>query len=388
MLSSLFNAMSLRMPGDCAAPAARSPDTAVDAVGTGQGEWTGPAQGITRLLAARSALQGAVTPLPAPSTTIDGLPGAAAATDAPPVASAACTVLPQMAPAILRELAAAASLVTARTTARGDTPDSAAMPPAPTMLAASPATAPAGSAPRAISASLPAAALDATTAPSLAATEALADAASGGSAGNAGASTTDAGSDTGAALAGVLASLSTAAGSPTPDGLAATSGPAPGMVLGHAASPAQRADGALPPISVPLDSPQWGNELASRVLTMTHEKWSEAAISVTPDELGPIEIKLRFEGDRVHLQFGATSAEAREALSSNMHRLREMLAGDGLSLGQALVGQHGAGSDRRAPAGTPNIPFAAGAAEAEPVDLPAARLRPSEARSGLLDEFA
>jgi flagellar hook-length control protein FliK len=163
-----------------------------------------------------------------------------------------------------------------------------------------------------------------------------------------------------------------------------------GAAAPAAASPPQggaqamRADGALAQIAVPFDSPQWGNELASRVVTMSREQWSQARIRVTPDELGPIEITLRFDGEKVHAQFGAVTPEAREALSSNMHRLRELLSSEGLNLGQSFVGQQGGGERRTHD--SDGFRLAADSNEVEHGMVGGAA--PVASRSGLLDEFA
>lgn len=191
---------------------------------------------------------------------------------------------------------------------------------------------------------------------------------------------------------------------PSPDGggdPAAGASPLPTAVPGAAGAPVlqtatstvasfaaavPRADGAQPPIQVPFDSPQWGNELTTRVVSLAREQFSEAEIRVTPDELGPIEVKLRFEGDRVHAQFGAISPEAREALTANLHRLREMFAGEGLNLGQAFVGHHGQDAGRRFEGQTSR---GGGSGSEGDDDVAAIAPRVSvAARRGLLDEFA
>lgn len=182
-----------------------------------------------------------------------------------------------------------------------------------------------------------------------------------------------------------------AAGSPDgPSGAMPASAPALPFTT-HVASAtgtaqaAARGDGAQPPISVPFDSPQWGNELATRVVSLAKEQFSEAQIRVTPDELGPIEVRLRFDGDRVHAQFGAISPEAREALTANLHRLREMLAGEGLNLGQAFVGHHGQDAPRRFEGQAAR----SGGGGGEDDDVSTLEVRgPATLRLGLLDEFA
>lgn len=173
---------------------------------------------------------------------------------------------------------------------------------------------------------------------------------------------------------------------PAQGAVANVAGPASfaAQVAGAAPHAPARADGGQPPITVPFDSPQWGNELATRVVSLAKEQFSEAEIRVTPDELGPIEVKLRFDGDRVHAQFGAISPEAREALTANLHRLREMLAGEGLNLGQAFVGHHGQDAARRFDG---QASRSGGGGEDE--DAPLGEVRQTTPlRRGLLDEFA
>jgi flagellar hook-length control protein FliK len=177
----------------------------------------------------------------------------------------------------------------------------------------------------------------------------------------------------------------------------ATTSPLTSSMPGGATTPAPsampvmhavRADGALPPVQAPLGSPLWGNEFASRVVAMVREDLAEAEIHVNPQDLGPIEVKIRIEGDRLHAQFGAVSAEAREALTANLHRLREMLAGDGLQLGQAFVGHHGAGTSGERGGGSPQSSTLRAESSDAPGDEPIAVRGPRGDRDALLDEFA
>jgi flagellar hook-length control protein FliK len=99
-------------------------------------------------------------------------------------------------------------------------------------------------------------------------------------------------------------------------------------------------------IDLPMTHAQWGEVFSSRVALMGKEQLSEASIQVIPPELGPVDIKLQFEGNRINAQFGVSSIEARDAVNANLHRLREMLAGEGLNLGQTFVGHQQQNADR------------------------------------------
>lgn len=173
------------------------------------------------------------------------------------------------------------------------------------------------------------------------------------------------------------------AGAPAAAGIAAASLP---FATGPATPGPARAEPGQTPIPVPFDSPQWADELATRVSSLARDQIAEAEIRVTPEDLGPIEVKLRFDGERVHAQFGAISAEAREALTANLHRLRELFAGEGLNLGQAFVGHQGDDAARRF---SDRLPQPTPSAGVEGQDDPAADAATSRvARRGLLDEFA
>jgi flagellar hook-length control protein FliK len=146
---------------------------------------------------------------------------------------------------------------------------------------------------------------------------------------------------------------------------------------------------SVPGIANSLQHPQWGAEFAQRVTLMLREQLTEADIRITPPELGPIEVKLKLDGERLHAQFVAQHAEVREVLSSNLNRLRELLAGEGLTLGQAFVGQHaqgqnGSGTFAQSGDAGRDDPFASAQVE-RAASIPA---RVLAARIGLLDEFA
>lgn len=63
-----------------------------------------------------------------------------------------------------------------------------------------------------------------------------------------------------------------------------------------------------------------------------------AQIQVTPDELGPITVRVHMQGDTTHVAFSSAHETTRQLLEASLGDLRDTLAADGLSLGQASVG--------------------------------------------------
>lgn len=90
-------------------------------------------------------------------------------------------------------------------------------------------------------------------------------------------------------------------------------------------------------VHAPVGSPRWASELGSRLVTMAVRGQQEGSISLTPEHLGPIEVRITTTQDGTNVFFGAQQADTRAALSDSLPRLREMFAASGLALGQAGV---------------------------------------------------
>lgn len=91
-------------------------------------------------------------------------------------------------------------------------------------------------------------------------------------------------------------------------------------------------------IPTPVQSPNWSSEVGTRVVWMARNNIQEAQLSVNPPHLGPIEITLSLKDDNASARFFSPHAEVREILEQALPRLREMLAGAGVQLGQSDVG--------------------------------------------------
>jgi len=94
---------------------------------------------------------------------------------------------------------------------------------------------------------------------------------------------------------------------------------------------------AAPPIAVPLQHAEWGDELSNRVTWMIRQDVQSASIKLNPPHLGPLEVKISVMNDQVNVSFSSHHAPVREALDASMPRLKEMLGDNGLQLGDANV---------------------------------------------------
>ena len=160
-----------------------------------------------------------------------------------------------------------------------------------------------------------------------------------------------------------LSSLSglSARGAPSEQGL-----PAPASFASTAVRAAEataqtatlpQAPGSLP-ILLGAATGRLGEELGHRILWLSGHNLRSAEIQLDPPELGPLQIQVHSHRDGASIQFTAHTAAARDAVESNLPRLRELLEGSGLNLLDVNVAQQqqrGARSDRDArESGNPN----------------------------------
>ncbi|HET8706431.1 MAG TPA: flagellar hook-length control protein FliK, partial [Pseudomonadales bacterium] len=62
-----------------------------------------------------------------------------------------------------------------------------------------------------------------------------------------------------------------------------------------------------------------------------------ADISINPPDMGPIEAKVQLQQDQVNVTFSAQHAPVKEALEQSLPKLREMMAQNGVNLGNVDV---------------------------------------------------
>jgi len=94
-------------------------------------------------------------------------------------------------------------------------------------------------------------------------------------------------------------------------------------------------------VATPAGSPGWPEEVGSRVSWMVGHEESHAQLTLTPPQLGKIEVSITVSGDQTSAQFVAATPAARELIEQSLPRLRELLEQSGINLGQTDVGTSG-----------------------------------------------
>ena len=105
--------------------------------------------------------------------------------------------------------------------------------------------------------------------------------------------------------------------------------------------------GAAQPQSVPFGHQSWGESMVERVMWMSSQNLRSVEIQLDPAELGPLEIHIQNRGQEMQVQFVSQNPSVREALEGQMHRLREMFAGQGLEQADVTVADRSAGEQAR-----------------------------------------
>jgi flagellar hook-length control protein FliK len=86
-----------------------------------------------------------------------------------------------------------------------------------------------------------------------------------------------------------------------------------------------------------VGSARWADDLATRITLMTAQGQQQGSLRLSPEHLGPLEVRIHVTQDTASVWFGAQHDETRAAIQDALPRLREMFAASGISLGQASV---------------------------------------------------
>jgi hypothetical protein len=82
---------------------------------------------------------------------------------------------------------------------------------------------------------------------------------------------------------------------------------------------------------------EWQSEIGAKVLSMVDQGEQSVVINLSPVELGPLQIDVTVREGEVSVAFAAHVEETRVALEASMPKLRELLAGEGLSLTNSFI---------------------------------------------------
>ena len=100
-------------------------------------------------------------------------------------------------------------------------------------------------------------------------------------------------------------------------------------------------------VDLPVGQPKWGGEFAQKVVWLSSQQHQVAEIRLNPAHLGPVEVTLSITQDQATAQFSSPHLAVREAIEQALPRLREMMAENGITLGNVMVGSDSFQQDNR-----------------------------------------
>ncbi len=125
------------------------------------------------------------------------------------------------------------------------------------------------------------------------------------------------------------------------------------QLAGVHATPSANAAPAPVPLQItmqahPDQQPQFMQETAQSVAWLAGQGTQKAEIQLNPRALGPIHVEVSTHNDRVDVSFAVAHPQTVHALQQTLPHLNDMLAQQGLNLGQASVGQQAPGQQHAA----------------------------------------
>ncbi|MEO6422952.1 MAG: flagellar hook-length control protein FliK [Candidatus Nitrotoga sp.] len=90
-------------------------------------------------------------------------------------------------------------------------------------------------------------------------------------------------------------------------------------------------------VDMPVTNNAWGEEFSQKIVWMTTQQGQSAELHLNPPQLGPLDVLIKVNGDQATALFTSPHALVREAIEQALPKLREMLADNGIVLGNTTV---------------------------------------------------
>lgn len=87
----------------------------------------------------------------------------------------------------------------------------------------------------------------------------------------------------------------------------------------------------VPGAAVAMQQPGWTQDVTDKVMWMSSQNLKSAEIKLDPAELGRLDIKIDMSQEQTQVTFTSANAGVRDSLEAQMHRLRELLAQQGMA---------------------------------------------------------
>lgn len=90
-------------------------------------------------------------------------------------------------------------------------------------------------------------------------------------------------------------------------------------------------------ITTPLDNSGWADEFSQKIVWMSTQQDQTAELHLNPPDLGPLNVLLKISDNQLTAQFTSPHSAVRDAIENALPKLREILADNNITLGNATV---------------------------------------------------
>ncbi|MBL0710749.1 MAG: flagellar hook-length control protein FliK [Colwellia sp.] len=101
----------------------------------------------------------------------------------------------------------------------------------------------------------------------------------------------------------------------------------------------QKTNGQLHQETIAIFRKDFTDAVKDKVMLMVSQKLQRFDISLDPPEFGNMQVRVNLQNEQASVSFIVQNQQAKEALEQNMHKLRDMLAEQGVDVGSASVEQ-------------------------------------------------
>lgn len=110
-------------------------------------------------------------------------------------------------------------------------------------------------------------------------------------------------------------------------------------------SQSQKSNTQLHQETISIFRRDFADAVKDKVMLMISQKLQQFDITLDPPELGNMQVRVNLQGEQASVNFVVQNQQAKESLEQNMHKLKEMLAEQGVDVGDSNVEQQSQQSD-------------------------------------------
>lgn len=93
-------------------------------------------------------------------------------------------------------------------------------------------------------------------------------------------------------------------------------------------------------ITAKLGTNRWNAEVGQKVVWMVGAEQQSATLTLNPPDLGPVQVVIQIHNDQADTTFISQNPEVRQALQDGLSVLRDMMASNGVQLGETNIHSH------------------------------------------------